>query len=149
MKVDSSHPNAIRVNELPIPIEEGLYSDAKLCQWLIKGSGDFSFYKSDFYYKDERKEVLEYNDRKKNDWDFIKLLNKKVNALRFIKDKDGKSELSKIDIRYYDKVYCNDDWYVLVDKTGVSEYFVYSNDERANEELGCVLKSLKKMPLGR
>lgn len=132
----------IYVEELPKPIEEGLYSDAKVCQWLIKGEGDLSFYQSDYCYRDERKVALEYDESKKDDWDFIKLINKKINALKSIKDE--KEDFVKIDVRCFLKVYCGEDFYVLVDRANNVESYVYSSDDRASDEMRKIIENLKK-----
>lgn len=138
----SNNSKVIYSEYLVSPIEEGLYSDAKSCQWLIKGSGDFSLYQSDYYYKDERKVVLEYDDSKKDDWDFIRFLNKKVNALKIIKE--NREDIAKIDVRDFSKVFSGEDFYVLVDKKGSVESFVSSNDDRANKEMESILICNKK-----
>lgn len=129
-------------NNLVAPIEEGLYSDAKYCQWLIKGKGDFSFYQSDCCYRDERKDVLEYDAIKKNDWDLIKILNKKVNALK--STNEDEKEQVKIDVRTLSKVYCSEDFYILIDKKGNIEKYIQSNDSRAYQEMENILNSLNK-----
>ena len=130
------------VDKLPSPIEDGLYSDAKMSQWLIRGSGDFSFYQSKFLYKDERKSIFEYDKSKKNKWEYIRFLNKKITPLKMVKD--GKEESVKFDVSYYDKVYCSDDWYVAVDSKGNVEKFCFLNDVRAKEELEKVVAFLRE-----
>ncbi len=138
----SNNSKVIYSEYLVSPIEEGLYSDAKSCQWLIKGKGDFSLYQSKYYYNDERKEVLEYDKSKKDDWDFIRLVNKRINALRVIKE--GIDDINKVDVRSFSKVYSGEDFYVLVDKKGSVESFVSSNDDRANKEMESILICNKK-----
>ena len=130
------------VSKLPVPIEEGLYSDAKMSQWLIRGNGDFSFYQSKFGYMDERKAIFEYDKSKKNKWEFIRFLNKKITPLKMVKD--GKEEGVKFEASYYDKVYCSDDWYIAVDGKGNVEKFCLSNDFRAKEEMDKIVISLRE-----
>ena len=136
------NPNVTYKENLPTPIEDGLYSDAKRCQWLIKGKGDFSFYQSDYYYMDERKEILEYDDNKKDDWELIGLINKKITALKIIKE--NKEDVSKIDVRSYKKVYCGEDFYVLVDKNGNVESFTCAYDDRSTKEMEIILSLVNK-----
>ena len=130
------------VSKLPVPIEAGLYSDAKMSQWLIRGNGDFSFYQSKFGYMDERKAIFEYDKSKKNKWEFIRFLNKKITPLKMVKD--GKEEGVKFEASYYDKVYCSDDWYIAVDGKGNVEKFCLSNDFRAKEEMDKIVISLRE-----
>ena len=131
----------VYVDALPVPIEIGLYSDAKVCQWLINGDGDFSFYQSKYGYKDERKLPLKYEFNQNRDWDFIKLISKKVRSLKM--QKEGNEEV-RFDINYYDKIYCSDDWYVAIDKKGNIENFCSYSDSRAREEMDKALVSLRE-----
>ena len=78
----------------------------------------------------------------KDDWDFIRLINKMVNGLRIIKE--GNDNYHKIDVRGFSKVYCSGDYYVIVDNKGNIESFVYSNDDRADEEVKEIINSLNK-----
>ena len=138
--VISNHPKAIYPMNLVSPIEEGLYSDAKNYQWLIKGKGDFSLYQSSYGYMDERKEIIEYDTNKKDDWDLIKLLNRKVNSFRPMASEYD----DKLDIRSYSKVYCGEDFCVLIDKKGNIEKYIQSNDSRAYKEMENIIKNLNK-----
>ena len=138
--VISNHPKAIYPMNLVSPIEEGLYSDAKNYQWLIKGKGDFSLYQSSYGYMDERQEIIEYDTNKKDDWDLIKLLNRKVNSLRPMASEYD----DKLDIRSYSKVYCGEDFCILIDKKGNIEKYIQSNDSRAYKEMENIIKNLNK-----
>ena len=38
------------------------------------------------------------------------------------------------------EVYCNEDWYIFIDKKGNIESFIYSNDARAKQEFDNILE---------
>ncbi|MGM9881613.1 MAG: hypothetical protein ACI31S_02075 [Bacilli bacterium] len=138
------------VDILPQPIEAVEYSDSKNVQYLIRGNGTFNLGQCYFNYQDDRKEIMYYLAADSYDEDYIKLINKKVNALRYIKsEKENTLALYKaIDVGDLKEVYCNDDWYVISYKNGDKEAFNNSQDERVNSEINSVTlkigKTLKK-----
>lgn len=73
------------VDVLPQPIEEVGYSDSKNVQYLIRGNGIFNLGQSCFAYQDDRKDIMVYSDDESYEEDYIKIMNKKVNALRYVK----------------------------------------------------------------
>lgn len=139
------------VDVLPQPIEEAGYSDSKNVQYLIRGNGTFNLGQSCFTYQDERESVMHYSDEESYEEDYIKIMNKKVNALRYLKaERDNTLESYKaIDVEDLKEVYCNDDWYVISYTTGDIETFNNSLDESANREISSISlkngKTLKKV----
>ena len=132
--------NRIFVDVLPQPIEEVAYSDSKNVQYLIRGNGIFNLGESYFTYKDERKDIMFYLEGESYEENYLKILNKRINALRYVKaENDNALETFKIlDVRNLKAVYCNDDWYVLSYANGDMETFNNSLDERAKEEMNSI-----------
>ena len=142
VKPDST---SIIVDKLPAPSEQGLYSDAKKVQVLLKGNGDFMYYDSECYYKDERKPVLGFNDNDKTNVEEVLL---KINALRYIKSErdDCLNKFELCDESDYIEVWCNDDWYIAVDKKGNVEKFALTFSESINHEMLNVINNrIKKV----
>lgn len=138
--------NRTFVDILPQPIEEVGYSDSKNVQYLIRGNGIFNLGQSYFAYQDERKDIMHYSEDESYEEDYIKVMNKKVNALRYVKsERDNALESYKtIDVEDLKEVYCNDDWYAINFANGDIETFNNSLDERADGEINSVtLKSMK------
>lgn len=139
------------VDVLPQPIEEVGYSDSKNVQYLISGNGIFNLGQSCFAYQDERKDIMYYSEDESYEEDYIKVMNKKINALRYVKsEKDNTLESYKaIDVEDLKEVYCNDDWYVISYANGDIETFNNSSDKRANSEISSIYlengKTLKKV----
>ena len=125
------------VDSLPQPIEEVGYSDSKNVQYLIKGNGIFNLGQSTFNYQDDRKEIMYYSDYDSYEKEYIDSINKKVNALRYIKQEKENtlSTYKTIDIEDLKEVYCNDDWYVISYLDGNIEKFNNSSDKRAEIEI--------------
>lgn len=136
---------------LPQPIEEVGYSDSKNVQYLIRGNGIFNLGQGYLTYQDERKDIMYYSEDESYEEDYIKVMNRKVNALRYVKaEKDNTLESYKvIDVEDLKEVYCNDDWYVISYTNGDIEIFNNSSDERANNEISSISlkngKTLKKV----
>lgn len=139
------------VDVLPQPIEEVGYSDSKNVQYLIRGNGIFNLGQGYLSYQDERKDIMYYSEDESYEEDYIKVMNRKVNALRYVKaEKDNTLESYKvIDVEDLKEVYCNDDWYVISYTNGDIEIFNNSSDERANNEISSISlkngKTLKKV----
>lgn len=135
------------VDVLPQPIEEVEYSDSKDVQYLIKGNGIFNLEQSYFVYQDERKDIMYYSEDKPYDEDYIKVMNERVNALRYIKaEKDNTLDSYKaIDVEDLKEVYCNDDWYVISSANGDIETFNNSSDERSNNEINSISLKYEKV----
>lgn len=138
------------VDVLPQPIEEVEYSDSKNVQYLIRGNGIFNLGQSCFNYQDDRKSVMHYLDGESYEEDYVKVMNRKVNALRYVKaERDNTlGSCRAIDFEDLKEVYCNDDWYVISYTNGDIETFNNSSDERANIEMSSISlkneKTLKK-----
>jgi len=132
--------NRTFVDSLPQPIEEVGYSDSKNVQYLIRGNSIFNLGQSQFNYQDNRQEVMHYSDDESYEEDYIKTMNKKVNALRYIKQEKENtlSTYKTIDVKNLKEVYCNDDWYVISYLNGNIEQYINSNDKRAEEEMNKV-----------
>ena len=139
------------VDVLPQPIEKVGYSDSKNVQYLIRGNGVFNLGQSYLTYQDERKDIMYYSKDESYEEDYVKIMNKKVNALRYVKaERNNTLESYKvIDVEDLKEVYCNDDWYVISYITGDIETFNNSSDERANNEISSISlkngKTLKKV----
>ena len=135
------------VDVLPQPIEEVKYSDSKNVQYLIKGNGIFNLGQSYLTYQDERKDIMHYSEDNSYKEDYIKVMNRKINYLRYVKaEKNNALESYKvIDVESLKEVYCNDDWYIISYTNGDIETFNNSPDERANKEMSFV--SLKNSNL--
>lgn len=138
------------IDALPQPIEEVEYSDSKNVQYLIRGNGTFNLGQSYFSYQDDRKDIMYYSIDNTYDEDYIKVINKKVNALRYVKaEKNNNLESYKaIEVEDLKEVYCNDDWYVISYSNGNIEVFNTSSDKKFNTEINSITlkngKILKK-----
>ena len=66
-----------------------------------------------------------YSEDESYEEDYITVMNKKINALRYVKsEKDNTLESYKaIDVEDLKEVYCNDDWYVISYINGDIETF--------------------------
>ena len=135
------------VDVLPQPIEEVEYSDSKNVQYLIRGNGIFNLGQSYFNYQIDRNEIVHYSEEESYDEDFIKSMNKKVNALRYIKaEKENTLDSYKIiDVEDLKEAYCNDDWFVINYEDGNIESFNNSFDSRAELELKSCIKKKGKI----
>lgn len=124
------------VDVLPQPIEEVGYSDSKNVQYLVRGNGIFNLGQSYFSYQDDRKEVMYYSADNSYEEDYIKLINKKVNALRYMRAEENNdiNNFKVIDITDYDEVYCNEDWFVIYNNNNYEQY-IKSNDSRVKAEI--------------
>ncbi len=134
------------VDILPQPLEKVGYSDSKNVQYLIRGNGIFNLGQSYFAYQDERKKIMHYSESESYEENYIKIINKKINALKYIKaEKDNKLDSFEIiNIKDLKEVYCNDDWYIIIYKNGYIETFNNSYDERANNEISSISLKHKK-----
>ena len=132
--------NRMYVDALPQPIEEVDYSDSKNVQYLIRGNGIFNLGQSNFNYFDERKEIMYYSSTNLYDDQYLKIINKKINGLRYIKaEVNNELELYKpLNIEDLKEAYCNDDWYVIVYASDYVETFNSSLDKRANSEINSI-----------
>ncbi len=135
------------VDVLPQPIEEVGYSDSKNVQYLIRGNGIFNLGQSYFNYQIDRNEIMHYSEEESYDEDFIKSMNKKVNALRYIKaEKENTLDSYKIiDVEDLKEAYCNDDWFIITYEDGNIESFNNSFDSRAELELKSCIKKKGKI----
>lgn len=124
------------VDVLPQPIEEVGYSDSKNVQYLIRGNGIFNLGQSYFNYQDDRKEVMYYSADNSYEKNYIKIMNNRVNALRYIRAEENNDikNFKVIDITDYDEVYCNDDWFIIYNNNSYEQY-IKSNDSRVNTEM--------------
>ena len=120
------------IYSLPRVAEDNIYSDAKSVQVILLGNGDFKYYDVNCNYKDERDEVLSYLGEEKD----FGHINDIVNCLRYIKSEEcGKVEdFDLIDVKDYKCVWCNKDWYVLVDENGNVDKYFCSKDEIVRKE---------------
>lgn len=134
-------PNKTILDSLPQPSERPIYSDAKNVQYLIKGKGDFKFYEADDCYKDKRKSILYYSNENHNE-EIERKIEQVLNSLRYIKheSENNKDIYKMIYIHDLKEVYCNEDWYIFIDKKGNIESFIYSNDARAKQEFDNILE---------
>ena len=124
------------VDVLPQPIEEVGYSDSKNVQYLIRGNGIFNLGQSYSFYEDDRKEVMYYSVDNSYEEDYIKIMNKRVNALRYMRAEENNdiNNFKVIDITDYDEVYCNEDWFIIYKNNNLEQY-VNSNDSRVKAEM--------------
>ena len=141
-KIDFSNYKRIEKSnfkDLPKPIENVHYSDAKEFQYIIKGSTNFHFYQSEFLYQDSRNPIYYYD--KAND-EQSTIINLKVNALRQLKYqlKNKEDEFKVIDISDYNKVYCNDDFYIIIDNKNNIDTYLLENDIRSKYEFDNCMK---------
>ena len=129
-------PSRKFLDVLPQPIEEVGYSDSKNVQYLIRGNGIFNLGQSSFIYQDNREEIMYYLKEESYDEDYIKIMNKKVNALRYIKAEQNNTinSYKKINVEDLKEVYCNNDWYIIIHKDGTIESFNHLLDSRAETE---------------
>ena len=138
--------SSIVVDKLPAPSEQGLYSDAKKVQVLLKGNGDFMYYDSECYYFDERKPILGYTKENTDSAEYVLL---RVNALRCIKaERENTLDGFEIkDIDDYVEIWCNDDWYIAIDKNGNEEKYALSFKEEIKQEMLKILSNKKSKQL--
>ena len=136
--------NRIFVDALPQPIEQVEYTDSNNVQYLIKGNGIFNLGESKFFYQDERNETMYYISSNYYEEDYINEMNKKINGLRYIKlEQENNLSLFKvIDVRGYEEVYCNNDWYII-NANGNYETFMFPISNIAKEEINLVNKKSK------
>ena len=82
-------------------------------------------------YQDDRGEIMYFSKDYSCEEDYIKLINKKINGLRYVKfDKENMLESYKVlDVLDLEEVYCNDDWYVIGYLNGDVEIFNNSLDK--------------------
>ena len=146
-KINMLGNNRKFVDALPPPLDYAGYSDSKNIQYLIIGNGIFNLGQSYFNYQDDRKEVMHYSVDDFYEEDYIRIINNKVNALRYVKaEKDNTLDLYKvIDVKTLKEVYCNDDWYAITYKDGTTEIFNCSFDSRAELELKSKYKEKSKI----
>ena len=137
--------NVEYISSLPFVEGSNLYSDAKSVQVLLKGNGDFKYYDNVGIYLDERKDVLCYSscgeEKKKEIFNII-------NGLRYIKfEKEGKvKDFEVIDLGEYKEAWCNDDWYITIDKFGNEEKYALERSETIKNEMKSVLNNkIKKV----
>lgn len=125
------------VEFLPQPIEHVDYSDSKNVQYLIRGNGMFHLGQSNYSYQEERNCVMHYRFGVFYDDEYLQLMNKKINALRYMKfEEEGiVSSFEVIDITNLTEVYCNDDWYMITDQNECVECYVHSCDLRCDDEM--------------
>jgi len=135
------------VDVLPQPIEEVGYSDSKNVQYLIRGNGIFNLGQTTYIYQDDRNDIMHYSEEDSYEENYLKVMTKKVNALRCVKaEKENTLNSYKaIDIDDFKEVYCNDDWYVITYEDGSTESFNNSFDSRAELELKSILKNKTKI----
>lgn len=136
--------NVVVVDKLPSVGTCNIYSDAKDKQVLLKGNGDFKYYDVDVSYVDERERVLNYSSYSQGDKEIVTQI---VNGLRYIKfEQESNVENFKlIDLDDYENVWCNDDWYIIIDYKGNVERFALMYDERAKNEIKSILNEFKKV----
>ena len=70
----------------------------------------------------------------------------RVNALRYIKleNEETAEEFKILNLRRIKEVYCNDDWYIIINCDQSIESFIISQDLRAKEEFERTLKLVKQ-----
>lgn len=139
--------NNLILDKFPTPIEEVAYLDSKNVQYLIKGKGDFNFYKSTYAYLDERDSILYYNSNNSYDEDYLKNITNIINGLRYIKLEENLmlNQYECIDLTRVEEIYCNEDWYYIIYKNNIIEEYINSNDERALIEKKSILKEKRKV----
>lgn len=122
---------------MPSPIEQVNYSDSKNVQFIVKGTGNIKSYTSNYFYEDEREEVLHYNDQNEYEKEFITKILKIVNSLRYIKlEQENKiNEFEIINIYDVNEIYCSSDWFYIEYNDGYIETFNNSNDLRSQKEI--------------
>jgi len=135
------------VDVLPQPIEKVEYSDSKNVQYLIRGNGIFNLGDRCSIYQDDRENVMYYLDNESYEEEYVKNMNKKVNALRYVKAEiDNTLDLYKvIDVEDLKEVYCNNDWYVITYEEGTTESFNNFFDSRAELEQKTISKNKTKI----
>ena len=130
---------------MPKPLEEVNYSDSKNVQFVITTNNDIKSYQSSYLYQDEREETLSYDNNEEYNSEYISKIMKIINSLRYIKF-ELENKLDKFEILHIfdiEKIFCNDDWYIIEYKDGFIEEFNISQDVRSNVEIEQVIKSKK------
>lgn len=76
---------------------------------------------------------------------------RKINAISYTKWVDAgndKESFRKIKLGYYDALFCNDDWYVIVDFRGI-HYECIEDDPRAKKEMEATIEVINEYRLKR
>jgi len=132
-----NNSNVLFKEKLPEPYDPVSYSDAKYTQYLIVGTDKFKLGPITPCYQDERTSIMHYLSANNYSNDYLKSMSQKINALRYLRAKQTNTidSYDIQDVTDYQEVYCNDDWYFLVNKNGQTESFIYSQDNRVETEL--------------
>lgn len=130
-------PNQIVMPILPQPLEDVTYSDSKSVQYLIRGNGNFKLGQSPYLYEEERNEVMHYIKGTAYPKEYLTTMNKKINALRYIKAEQENTldTFESIDIQDFSEAYCNDDWYSIRTKENTSEQYIHSAYPNVQSEM--------------
>lgn len=145
VKLDTYVTNKLKeyrtvLDSLPMLGEKykNVYSDAVNVQYLLEGNGEFKYYDAIPVYSDSRRKSIYINDCE--DEGIVKKVNSIVNGLRYLKFEleNDLSSFEIIDIKNYKEIYCNEDYYVLIDKKGNVEKYILSDEQ-------CVLSEVKEI----
>ena len=133
------------VDSLPQPIEKVTYSDSKNVQYLIRGIDKFRLGQSNYFYQDDRKEVLHYCDDLDYEDDYINEICRRIDSLRYtmFENENRLSEFTKIDLDRVREIYCNDDWFHIEYLNGTFESFNTCYDNRSSNEYDSLLLGTK------
>ena len=133
----------IITSSMPKPLEQVNYSDSKNVQFIIRGNSNITSYQSNYYYEDEREEILYYNEENKYEKEYISNVMKIINSLRYIKH-EQENKLNKFEVVHaFDihELFCNKDWYIIEYKDGYIEEFNISKDIRSITEIDEIIKN--------
>ena len=130
---------------MPKPLEEVNYSDSKNVQFILTTNNDIKSYQPTYLYQDEREETLSYDNDEEYETEYISKIMKIINSLRYIKF-ELENKIDKFEIIHIfdiNKIFCNNDWYIIEYKDGYIEEFNISQDLRSGVEIEEVTKNKK------
>lgn len=132
--------NQIFMDTLPQPIEAVGYSDSKNVQYIINGSYNFNLFDVSSIYQDERPQIIHFKSEDKISEEKLEIINKIINGLLYTKCEinNNINKFKYVNAKDFKEVYCNKDWYILIDKKGNVDEFIFSKDSRANKEISTI-----------
>ncbi len=132
---------SVRGSDIHLPLEEGVYSDAKREQFILAHSQNDDLYYGAVkaQYIDERKPVVKFDCLDSLPREQRSLIAKNLRAINYSKDQVVK----EINFADYEYLCMNTDWYILISVNGEIESCVLSHDRRAKVEYASELLYIK------
>jgi len=133
----------LECEELPLPINKNIYTDADEEQVIVATSVDYEKpleYDVDAIYKDERKKVIAV-DPQQSSQESIEKLNEHIDKINYSVDPSNLRDFRYCNcLEEYTFVMCGFDWYVGITVDGNIIKKEHSFDERSKEEISNALQ---------